>query len=168
MFFFSLVQRDDDNENHKPARCPPPLPRELVEQIQLKNNAQQMLRTADYSKELETLYHVLLLQLNREVLWWPVSQVRFVCAIIVATRPVTNFILSYWYHARAMLLCVFSVFWFFCPSSFDLPSFSLSFLPALFALLTPRRPCGVCSGYFHACCGRSFLRSVLWDGPFFR
>lgn len=48
-----------------------------MEQVQLKNSAQQMLRTADYSKELETAYHKALLQLNREVLWWPVSQVRW-------------------------------------------------------------------------------------------
>eukprot|EP00903_Cladosiphon_okamuranus_P010509 g9940.t1 len=46
-----------------------------ISMIQLKNTAQQMLRTADTSKELETGYHKTLLQLNREVLWWPVSQV---------------------------------------------------------------------------------------------
>ncbi|CAN0585281.1 unnamed protein product, partial [Ectocarpus sp. 12 AP-2014] len=47
----------------------------VVEQVQLKNEAQQMLREADLSKESETEYHKLLLQLNHEVLWWPVSQV---------------------------------------------------------------------------------------------
>eukprot|EP00752_Nemacystus_decipiens_P010949 g9730.t1 len=46
-----------------------------ISMIQLKNQAQQMLRTADYSKELETLYHKLLLKMNSEVLWWPISQV---------------------------------------------------------------------------------------------
>ncbi|CAM9437273.1 unnamed protein product [Ectocarpus sp. 4 AP-2014] len=52
-----------------------------ITMIQLKNEAQQMLREADQSKESETEYHKLLLQLNHEVLWWPVSQVVILMAM---------------------------------------------------------------------------------------
>ncbi|CAM9471419.1 unnamed protein product [Ectocarpus sp. 12 AP-2014] len=52
-----------------------------ITMIQLKNEAQQMLREADLSKESETEYHKLLLQLNHEVLWWPVSQVVILMAM---------------------------------------------------------------------------------------
>ncbi|CAN0149951.1 unnamed protein product [Ectocarpus sp. 13 AM-2016] len=40
-----------------------------------------MLREADLSKESEMEYHKLLLQLNHEVLWWPVSQVVILMAM---------------------------------------------------------------------------------------
>eukprot|EP00904_Undaria_pinnatifida_P008853 jgi/Undpi1/5098/HiC_scaffold_19.g08450.m1 len=46
-----------------------------ISMIQLKNQAKDLLREADFVKELETDYHKNVLQLNREVLWWPVSQV---------------------------------------------------------------------------------------------
>lgn len=35
-----------------------------------------MLREADLAEDAESGYHRLLLQLNHEVLWWPISQVR--------------------------------------------------------------------------------------------
>ncbi|CAN0081869.1 unnamed protein product, partial [Hapterophycus canaliculatus] len=46
-----------------------------VSMVQLKNEAQQMLREADLAEDAESGYHRLLLQLKREVLWWPISQV---------------------------------------------------------------------------------------------
>lgn len=46
-----------------------------ISMIQLKNRAKALLREADFAKTQETKYHKNVLRLNREVLWWPISQV---------------------------------------------------------------------------------------------